>query len=266
MDEHKSIPDGLQGFLRKTDYCDFDNPIIKETADWYVQQYPDSKTRAVELFKFVRDNIKYRVGRWDKKASVTISEKYGMCTNSTNLLVALLRASKIPAGYCIYTVVGGESFGHILPNIIKRHVHKDSVHIVANVYLGGKWIKCDPSTDKQLSDSSRHISKLTNLIVWDGEHDAVHEMQEEHIINISEPLANIDYQLEKKPRFLVRTQVFHVANLFIDFLRTQGHIVKSAEHLDNEFKKWFKKNHRLRYYIFHVFSLYHETKNRYFKK
>jgi len=172
-----------------------------------------------------------------------------MCTSSTNLLVALMRASSIPAGYCIFRVRGGESFGHLVPRIIKRTIDHDSVHIVGYVYINNKWIKCDASTDKEFSESSSHISNITKLITWDGEHDDVHLMPKEHIISISDPIDNIDFQLRKKPRKFTQVFGFHVGNGFIDYLRLMGKDISNSKMLEESFEKWYRKKYLKRYIL-----------------
>lgn len=253
-DNTRTVEASPDAFLLETEYCDISNPSITKIANEFQTKYPDDKERAIKLFLFVRDHVKYRLGAWSKKASTTLREGFGMCTSSTNLLVALLRASKIPAGYCIYQVRGGESFGHILPKIIKRNIDKDSVHIVAYVYLKKRWIKCDASTDIQFSEQSSHLSEITKLINWDGENDDVHLMPSEHIINISKPLANIDFQLEKKPRNFTKTFSFHVGNSFIDFLRASGHKVQTSAHAESEFEKWYRRRHYVRYLLLKIYA------------
>lgn len=259
----ESIDNNPQEYLRETFYCDFHHSEIQKIVKDFSEIYPDKKDLAIALFKFVRDEIKYKVGPWDKKASVTLLEKTGMCTSSANLLVALYRAAGIPAGYCIYKVRGGESFGHILPSLIKRGIHHDSVHIVCYVYLNNKWVKCDPSTDRDLSEKTRHISKLTELIDWDGIHDAVHPMDSQSILNVSSPLANIDYQLRKRPRYIVREHIFHIGNIYIDFLRTEGHLIGSKEEIEDRFKRWFIKNEAIKYYrykiIYFLYKVYYKS-------
>ena len=236
-------------FLQETVFCDCNNEIIKEIATRYRLDYLDDKLVAIKLFEFVRDNIKYRVGSWDKKASETLNSGYGMCTSSANLLVALLRAAGIPAGYCIYKVLGGDSFGGLLPDYLKTSVSKVSVHIISYVYLG-KWIKCDSSTDKELSTQSSHISPVSKLIEWDGEHDAVHEMPKRTILKVSEPLDNIDEQLRKRPRFIVRHFLFEIGNDYINFLRVHGREFNDVEQLSSHFKAWMIKNKSSKFYEF----------------
>jgi hypothetical protein len=253
--------DHLNLFLQETFFCDFQHPDIQKVAGQFASKYQNKKELAVALFNFVRDEIKYTIGPWDKKASETLHAKRGMCTTCSNLLIALFRAVGIPAGYCIYTVVGGESFGHLVPSFIKKRIHKHSVHIVCYVYLNS-WLKCDPSTDQDLSRESKHISRLTELVEWNGETDAVHNMDQSHILNISEPLPNIDFQFRKKPRYIVRKHIFHIGNFYIDFLRNQGKKIHNKEEVDLHFRKWLRTNqpyhyyrYILTYYIYGFFQL-----------
>ncbi|MFA5107185.1 MAG: transglutaminase-like domain-containing protein [Patescibacteria group bacterium] len=259
-----------QKYLAVTKYCDYDNHNIIDFVKSYKKVNQNDKDLAIALFEYVRDNIKYRVGAWSKRASETMESQTGMCTTSTNLLVALFRAAGIPSGYCIYKVIGGESFGHILPSFIKESISSSSVHIVCFVYIDNRWIKCDPSTDTELSLKTKHIDNLTDLIIWDGEHDAVHPINEKHIISMSEPLDNIDYQLEKKPRYITKHFIFPIGNIYIDFLRKRGHQIRSREDIDKEFIKWFKQNHLSLYVKYNLFRTpwkwYKKVKNNYIVK
>jgi len=250
--------ESLKDFLIETHFCDFKNSNILEVANQIKSNCSNEKELAIKLFEFVRDEIKYTIGPWNKKASETLNEKIGMCTTNTNLLVALFRAVGIPAGYCIYKVVGGESFGHLVPKLIKKRIHRHSVHIVCSVFLNNQWIKCDPSTDKELSINSKHISRLTELINWDGEHDSVPNMDASHIISIGEPLANIDYQMQKKPRYIVRNHLFHIGNLYIDFLRSEGKNIKTKDEVEKSFVDWIKRHHRIRFLRYKLIYYFYE--------
>ncbi|MBU0974358.1 transglutaminase family protein [Patescibacteria group bacterium] len=241
----------LSEFLKETRYCDWKNPEIIKVVENYKAQFTDRRELAIKLFEFVRDEIKYRIGPWGIKSSDTLRERKGMCTSSSNLLVALYRAANIPSGYCIYKVRGGESFGHILPALIKNPLKKHSVHIICYVYLD-KWIKCDSSTDRDLSHETRHISNIMKLVEWNGKDDFVHEIDQEHIINISDPLANIDYQLDKKPRYIVRKYIFRIGNYYIDFLRVEGKKIKSHVDIEKKFTDWMKNNKKFLYYNYKI--------------
>ena len=92
------MSENLESFLQETEYCDCNHPVIKKLTEDFRSRYSNQRDLAVALFHFVRDDILYRVGLWNKKASETLDEKTGVCTNNANLLVALLRSVGIPAG------------------------------------------------------------------------------------------------------------------------------------------------------------------------
>merc|ERR1711862_224032 len=54
---------------------------------------------AKKAFLYVQNSIIYNVGIYNHMASDTIRFGYGSCSNKANVLVALLRAMNIPAGY-----------------------------------------------------------------------------------------------------------------------------------------------------------------------
>ncbi len=74
-----------------------------------------------------------------------------MCSNKTNLLFALLRAIKIPAGYGIFRVRTKEFYGDLMCPVFEKLVSPETTHIFAGIYLGGKWIKSDVSLDNDLA-------------------------------------------------------------------------------------------------------------------
>ena len=116
--------DDLKDFLIKTEYCDFENEKIKKLAEELIKGCVSEKEKAVALFYWVRDNILYRVGLWNRKASETLAEGKGVCTSKANLLVALLRAVGIPAGYGVMRVKGREYFGQIVPNRLQNKINQ----------------------------------------------------------------------------------------------------------------------------------------------
>ena len=113
------------------------------------------------MFTWVRDNVLYRVGLWNKTASETLHEREGTCTNKANLLVAMLRSVDIPAGYGLLKVDGQKYWGPATPSIISKHVGRVSSHIFAMVYLD-RWICIDPSDDIQLCKNVGYITKTAN--------------------------------------------------------------------------------------------------------
>jgi len=245
------MKDDLTLFLKETKYCNFNDKRIKQLAFEMTKNIDKDKDKAVTLFYYVRDNILYRVGHWNKKATETLVEKKGVCTSKSNLLVALLRSINIPSGYGVMKVKGDEYFGPIVPDFLRDKISKKSVHIYTCVYLNNKWIKCDPSDDKRLSVSTSHINPQSKLINWDGESDAMLNLTPEHILEDNSPLPNIDYLISKKSRnsnyFVVKA-----GNLYIDFLRDNNKL-SDLEQTIFLFKSWLKRKHTVFYFFFLIF-------------
>ena len=109
----------MNDFLKETEYCDWSNSEIKSAAEKIIVNLTEPKEKTVALFYWVRDNIYYRVGLWNRKASETLAERKGTCTNSANLFIAFNRAIGIPAGYYVMKVNGREYFGPIVPKFLK---------------------------------------------------------------------------------------------------------------------------------------------------
>lgn len=258
------IEDDLKSFLNESEYCNFRHATIQRLAQELTQKYNNSKDKAVVLFYWVRDNIHYRVGLWNRKASETLAERSGSCTNNANLLVALLRAVHIPAAYDVMRVKGQEFFGPITPLIFKKRISESSLHIYPEVYLNGKWIKCDPSTDVYLSEKTSHLNPQSKLVDWDGEHDALLNLDQDHILEEKNLLSNIDYIISKKPHTAKGT-ILELANLYIKFLRTSPKIANHTNELEPLFRLWLKK-YSLRRHIFYSLSSFHHDFKMMFKK
>jgi len=122
-------------FLEASYYCDAFEPSVQSMAFSIVGEIQGDKAKAVKLFYWVRDNILYSVGNWNKKASETLRHRLGTCTNNANLLVAFLRAVGIPAGYRVLRVKGQEYFGPITPPSLRHRIGVNTIHAHAYVFL-----------------------------------------------------------------------------------------------------------------------------------
>lgn len=254
--------DGAKEFLEPTIYCDYEDAVIKKRASEIIKRHTGNRKKATALFFWVRDHIFYRVGHWHRKASETLEEGEGTCTNKTNLLVAFLRCVGIPAGYGVMRVLGKEYFGPVVPSILKKRIGAISRHVYAVVYLNNRWIKIDPSDDWELAEKTSHYNPQSRLVHWDGEQDAVLNLDATHIIEDDWPLANIDHIISKKPRNATKI-VMWTGNLYITFLRESGSdIGKNVDNLEYLFKNWLKKNNKLHYCLFSLSSLWHDLKNK----
>lgn len=249
---------GVEEFAGETYYCNFKHPLITQLARRLTADCPDKKTTAVKLFYWVRDNVLYRVGDWNRRASETLIERGGSCTNKANLLVALLRAAGVPAGYRVLRVKGQEYFGPIIPPILKQRVSESSVHAHAYVFLDGRWIKCDPSDDVVLSLRTSYFNPQSTIVEWDGEKDAVLNLDPNHIIEDLGLASNIDHFLNKKPKRRKKIAV-RLGNLYLKFLREYEETIDDIHKLELQYKRWLRRNHFIHYILLHVDNFLHHS-------
>lgn len=238
----------MENFLKSTKYCDSDNPEIRNIAINLTKQYKHERDKAVVLFNFVRDNILYKFDFWNLKASDTLKKKSGMCTNKNNLLIACLRAINILAGYGILKVKAREYFGPIMIDFFRNKISETSVHIYTQVYLNNRWVKCDPSTDRNLSEKTSYFNYSTELINWNGISNAMDKILPEHIDDDEGPFDNVDENLDKKPKNITYFKI-KLANLYLHFLRTTDEYFKDYEHREKAFLKWLRKKNYF-YYLY----------------
>jgi len=246
--------DNIENFLEETKFCDFSDKSIKDLAEKIAEDSKSDREFAVSAFYWVRDNILYRVGNWQRKASETLVEKSGTCTNKANVLVALLRYKKIPAGYGIMKVHGQRYFGPIAIPMLRKFVGKISTHTYAEVYLNNIWVKCDPTDDRKMCENTSYFNHTTQLLEWDGNGDTVMNFKEEDIIEDKSPVESIDPWMEKKSKN-AKGLPLKIANIYIDFVRNNTKVVSGAEEIEILFKKYLKEKYPFYFYLFKIVSL-----------
>lgn len=240
---------GFTEYVTPTDFTNVGDSDIQAVARELWEQHPEESAYAVAAFYYVRDTIAYRLGMWNMRASETLAAHAGTCTNKANLLVALLRAKKIPAGFGVMKVVGPEYFGAITLSFFKPHIGKRSTHIHAYAYLHDRWIHVDPSDDEALSNATAHLNPQSTLIAWDGEHDAILRLNQADIIEHRGPLPSIDSYMEKKLRWYKR-HALHIANRYLVFLRARGVTFTSVADIERAFITWLKEESFADYLVY----------------
>jgi transglutaminase-like putative cysteine protease len=95
---------GHEEFLRATPLIDYDHPAVREKALSLVKGCTGDVEIAKTCFTFVRDEIRhsgdYNTNPVTLSASSVLEHKTGWCFAKSHLLAALLRANRIPAGFC----------------------------------------------------------------------------------------------------------------------------------------------------------------------
>ncbi len=94
----------MEKYLQETEIIDWKHPEILELANQLSNGLSSKLDIAKKCFEFVRDEIKhsydYGLNPVTYIASDVLKYKTGYCYAKSHLLAALLRANKIPAGFC----------------------------------------------------------------------------------------------------------------------------------------------------------------------
>ena len=160
----------LEKYLAPTAIIDCNHPLIREKAEYLTKDQRDTTDKAISLFYFVRDEIKYNIYVFKSlpehfQASNILAKREGYCVQKAVLLVALSRALGIPAGL---------GFARIRNNLLPEKTLKQlgtnvfPFHAYADLYLGEKWVKATPAFDLWMCEKNRIIP-----VEFDGKTDAV---------------------------------------------------------------------------------------------
>ena len=104
---------------------------IRKLSEKITSKYSTKLEKATAIYNYVRNNLGYSYYANSKKgAAKTLRTKRGNCCDHANLIVALCRASKIPARY---THAKGCKFGSGLA----------TGHVWAQIYVNGRWYSAD---------------------------------------------------------------------------------------------------------------------------
>jgi len=168
--------EGMDEYLRPTEYCDSDNQELKRATVDIIQDSQTPKDAALKIFHFVRDEILFAIDE-HTKASDTLRRGTGQCVTKTGFQIALLRASRIPARYHLVDVHKNCLKGLISPNAFNGFEESIKDHPWCECYLFGKWISCETLFDKALYDTGveKGIIRKEEIptIEWDGESDLI---------------------------------------------------------------------------------------------
>lgn len=104
MEDLFKLREPLSAYGEASEYIDWDHPVVQEKARNLGSLEGASWDYLTRAYHFVRDEISHS---WDaqiptvtRKASEVLLAGTGICWAKANLLAALLRAAKIPAGLC----------------------------------------------------------------------------------------------------------------------------------------------------------------------
>jgi GNAT superfamily N-acetyltransferase len=108
----------MEKYLKVSEIIDWQHPAIMELAKQISLEYDDPRSIAKACFEWVRDEIyhsvDYQMNPVTCRASDVLQHKTGYCFAKSHLLAALLRANRIPTGFCYQRLSidnQGASFG-----------------------------------------------------------------------------------------------------------------------------------------------------------
>ncbi|HQO65079.1 MAG TPA: transglutaminase-like domain-containing protein [Syntrophorhabdus sp.] len=134
-------------FLEPTFFIDCDEAIIKEKSQELAGCSNKDLEKALRIFYFVRDQIRYNVyssrsADSDFKASHILKKGEGYCVQKAVLLVALARAVHIPARLRFAEIRIYETARSLAE---KRGSNVFPCHGLTDLYVDGRWVKATPT-------------------------------------------------------------------------------------------------------------------------
>lgn len=198
----------LEQYLQPTEFFDFDRLNVKNKAFEIANGLNTDKEKAIALFYWVRDNIKYNMNsyvpklKFNFKASVTLRRGYGFCVSKSILLSSFARAVGIPARIHLVDLINHKVSQKVIDfmgtNVMYYHGYSE-------LYLNNKWVKATPSFDQKTAIKGGFLP----MVEFDGEHDAnfakydingdrFGEYLQDRGIHADLPLDEIDHVFEEK--------------------------------------------------------------------
>ena len=159
-------------YLEPTEFFDFDKKEVYEKAHEITKGITTEKEKAIKLFYWVRDDIKYNMMTYNPKikanfkASVTLRRGDGFCVSKSILLSSFARAVGIPARIHLVDLINHKISQKVIDfmgtNVMYYHGYSE-------FYLNNKWIKLTPSFDTNTAIKGGFLP----MVEFNGEHDAI---------------------------------------------------------------------------------------------
>ena len=149
-------PKELEETLKTTFYMDWEHPLIQEKAKELTAglSQEDDIGKAIKLFYFVRDGIRYSVkdsyeasNKENLKSSLTVEKGYAFCIPKAILLASLARAVGIPSRLHYVDIVN-----HMTSESLKKQMGSNIFifHGFTELYINNRWVEANCAFDKDL--------------------------------------------------------------------------------------------------------------------
>lgn len=129
----------MEKYLKETKILNYSNPDIQKLIKANKWQELETSERLKTIYNFVRDEIKFGYNTSDLiTASEVLTDGYGQCNTKASLLMALLRAVKIPNRIHGFTINKALQKGAI-SGIWYLLAPKNILHSWVEVYINERW-------------------------------------------------------------------------------------------------------------------------------
>ncbi len=143
----------MENYLKPTYFIDYNQPLIKEKVAFLIKDSKTNIEKAIKLFYFVRDSIKYNpYSPWEKeeyyKSSEILKRGYGYCIQKAVLLCSMLRCADIPCKL-IFVDIKNYKAPEKLTKLFGNTYH---FHGYCGVFLNNKWIAAAPTFNIEMCE------------------------------------------------------------------------------------------------------------------
>lgn len=132
-----------QDYLSATPLLDYRAPTLQELITQRGWTQLSDEERIGAAYDFVRNDILFGYNADDAlPASRVLADGYGQCNTKATLLMALLRALKIPCLFHGFTIDKGLQRG-VVPELIYPLAPRNIIHSWVEVYHEGAWLSLE---------------------------------------------------------------------------------------------------------------------------
>jgi hypothetical protein len=159
-----------------TKLCDYDNSLIVAKAKEITEGSLTKKEQATQISLWVKENSEFHIGYggyWDSSASESLNtinsfggKIKGMCFNTTNVQIALLRALGINSRFAIIHM-NSHHLKKKLPDEFAQRMDNDTQHIFAEIWTGLVWERFDTRRDDDFNTRVNGFIKLNEKEDWE---------------------------------------------------------------------------------------------------
>jgi len=162
--------DDLTLYLEATKFIDCEHKSVQRLSAELAAGLSNDRDKAVKLFYFVRDEIRYNMYSFSSdvetfRSSYVLKKGEGWCVQKAVLLAALCRAAGIPCGLVIASIRNHKS----PPEAVKMMgTNVFFPHAFNRIYLNGRWIKATAAFDREVCERM-----AAPAVEFDGVNDAI---------------------------------------------------------------------------------------------